>query len=52
MAKTKTVQKTTHMWHTPSKGQQQDQESAGSLKRGFFCHFFILSHFLMQKDCQ
>ena len=52
MAKTKTVQKTTYMWHLGSKGQQtgQGQESAGSLKTGSFPHFLILSHFLMQKE--
>ena len=52
MSKVKTVQKTLFMWHSTSKGYQPSQKSAGSLKTGSFCHFLILFHILMQKDCR
>ena len=40
MANSQTVDKTTYMWLSLSKGYQPDQDSVGSLKRGSFCHFF------------
>ena len=47
MAKTKIVQKTTYMWHSGPKGYVAGQDYTGSPERGSFCHFLILSHFLM-----
>ena len=47
MAKSKTVLQTTYMWHS-----EANQQSVGSLEKRPFCQFWILSHFLMQKDCQ
>ena len=49
MTKTKTVQKTTYMWHLGSKSQTTGQESGTVSKEGPFVVFFILSHFIMQK---
>ena len=40
MAKTKVVQKNANRRRSKAKGQETDQDSAGSDKRGFFCHFF------------
>ena len=52
MAKTKTVLKTTYVWDLPSKYYQPGQGYAISLKRESYRYFMILSHFVMQKDCQ
>ena len=52
IAKTKVVRETAKWRCSEGKGSETGPESARSPKRGFFCHLWILFHFLMQKDKQ
>ena len=52
MAKTKVVRETAKWRRWEAKGLETGPDSARSPRGGFFRHFWILFHFLMQKDQQ
>ena len=52
MAKTKIIRKNAYIRFLEAQSEETDQVSAGSTKRGFFCHILIPFHLFMQKALQ
>ena len=50
IVKVKKSAEKTYIRVSQAKSKPRGQDSTGSRKRGFFCHIFILFHFLMEKD--